>query len=90
VTMKSVPFPRDLHDPVALLDYVGDLGLNSPPELRVAASVAPNNLRDIGVGFDVAALDKVMATAGLSLHQRLALKSALSHAGLLSAGKRVA
>jgi hypothetical protein len=91
VIVSKVPFPqREMHNPVALLDYCEGVGLRVPHELRVVASAAPQKLQALGLGFDVAALDKVTAAQGLTLHQRLQLKAALSHAGLLGAGRAVA
>lgn len=88
--MSRVPFPRDLHNAVALLDFCEGIGLTVPSGLRVVAASEPKNLRNLHVGFDIEKLDEKLGTSGFSIGQRMQLKMALSAAGLLSAGRRVA
>jgi hypothetical protein len=88
--MTPVQIPRNLGDPVALLDFCNAIDLKVPDEVRALAASAPKKLAAAGIGWSVEEVDAALTKCGMTVHQRLHIKTALSHAGLLLAGRRIA
>jgi hypothetical protein len=88
VARRPLTFIPPRLDAGALADVLDRLDLPLPPAVKtLAASGTP--LGETGHSISVADLDKRLAATSLTTSDKIKLKAALSHEGLLPAGRRV-
>lgn len=73
--------PGNLGNPHALLWALQGVGLMVPTKLSAAA--ATGNLRASGHRYPVTEVDAALSRTSLSLSERMRLKSAMGHAGII-------